>query len=449
MLALLAQTLATMAVVAVMLARIFGGVALFARGLELRPHVGLRVLVVALACVATYALFLGIASLVLDQMSASTGYLVQFLVFSLILVVCVGLVLLFCRTSVWVALFCVTAGYSMQNLCSGTSELLNVLGALAGLDTASYLSPAYWANSLLPIVVVFPLAWWLVVRKVDAEGLRRIEDHGMLAMMPVVSLVIIGFDLTIKSMTADGLATSYVVVLRLMHGAACVFVIWLEYELLYQRRLAQDKATTERLLAERAQQYERSRENIEAINLKCHDLKHQIRTLASGGATVDPAALGELEREVQIYDASYHTGSDVLDTILTEKGLVCGRQGISLTCMADGAALGFVAPADLYALFGNALDNAIAAAGALEPGRRTVAVVVRRAMGAVSVHVENPYASEVRFGADGLPQTTKPDAANHGFGSRSMRGIAQRYGGSYAASADGGTFRLDILIPEP
>ncbi len=69
---------------------------------------------------------------------------------------------------------------------------------------------------------------------------------------------------------------------------------------------------------------------------------------------VDPAALADVAREVDVYDAAVHTGNEALDTILTEKSLVCQREGITLTCVADGSALDFMAPADIYALFGNA-----------------------------------------------------------------------------------------------
>ena len=219
----------------------------------------------------------------------------------------------------------------------------------------------------------------------------------------------------------------------------------MEYELLVNRKLASERDTTERLLAERERQYEQSRESIEAINIKCHDLRHQIRSLASGSSAIDPAALADVAREVDVYDAAVRTGNEALDTILTEKSLVCQREGITLTCVADGAALGFMAPADIYALFGNALDNAIEAVRGAK--RRSISLVVRRAMGVVSVSVENYYAPDAQPSfEDGLPQTTKADKANHGFGMRSMRAIAERYGGTLVARAEDGVFHLDIML---
>ena len=104
-----------------------------------------------------------------------------------------------------------------------------------------------------------------------------------------------------------------------------------------------------------------------------------------------------------------------------------------------------MAPADIYALFGNALDNAIEAVRGAK--RRSISLVVRRAMGVVSVSVENYYAPDAQPSfEDGLPQTTKADKANHGFGMRSMRAIAERYGGTLVARAEDGVFHLDIML---
>ena len=50
---------------------------------------------------------------------------------------------------------------------------------------------------------------------------------------------------------------------------------------------------------------------------------------------------------------------------------------------------------------------------------------------------------------DGLPKTTKSDELNHGFGMRSMRSIATRYGGSLHTGIEGGIFYLNVLLAMP
>ena len=67
----------------------------------------------------------------------------------------------------------------------------------------------------------------------------------------------------------------------------------------------------------------------------------------------------------------------------------------------------------------------------------------------VGVSVENYCPESPRFSTDGLPLTTKADGMNHGFGVRSMRQIAERYGGALHAGIQDGVFYLNVLLARP
>ena len=66
----------------------------------------------------------------------------------------------------------------------------------------------------------------------------------------------------------------------------------------------------------------------------------------------------------------------------------------------------------------------------------------------VSIHVENYFSGEVTF-ENGMPRSSKGDLLNHGIGTKSMRHIAERYGGTLTARAKNGVYYLNILIPVP
>lgn len=48
-----------------------------------------------------------------------------------------------------------------------------------------------------------------------------------------------------------------------------------------------------------------------------------------------------------------------------------------------------------------------------------------------------------------MPQTSKADVQNHGFGFKSMQLVVERHGGAVTADSDGETFFLNVLIPIP
>ncbi len=427
-------------------------VAMLAWPLARRPRFSARVAII-IAIISVVALVLSI-SVEEPLPAASPGnahaavYVPQFFSFSGVLLACAGMVVLLYEASVWTALFCATAGYAVQNLASGLMELIWALigphfGALEGEVVRLGLSV------MLPVAVYMPF-YLLVVRRIRSDGLERISDWRMLLIMVVVICGVIGFDLTIKSLTAFGVDVGYIVILRLCHALTCMITFVLEYELLVSRHQRTEREATERVLAEREHQYQQSRENIEAINIKCHDIRHQIRALADGGGRMSAGVLDDIAREVDIYDSTVRTGNEALDTILTEKGLRCRHDQITLSCIADGAALDFMSPADIYSLFGNALDNAIEATDAIDdPTRRSISLLVRRVAGVASIHVENSFVGEVVLGTDGLPETTKADHANHGFGVRSMRLTVERYGGTLTTLTEGGHFHVNAIVPIP
>ena len=66
----------------------------------------------------------------------------------------------------------------------------------------------------------------------------------------------------------------------------------------------------------------------------------------------------------------------------------------------------------------------------------------------VHIRLENCCEEQLSF-RDGLPVTTKKDAAYHGFGMKSMRKITEKYDGTLTAALKDGWFELRILLPIP
>lgn len=231
-------------------------------------------------------------------------------------------------------------------------------------------------------------------------------------------------------------------------GLAMVFVYDLQIR---EKNLEMEQASLRSMLQMQYNSYRISKESMDLVNRKYHDLKHQITLLRSREAAGENVVsyLDRLEHEISQYESANKTGNDVLDTILTMKTERCRATGIHLTCVAQGELLGFIDPMDLSSLFGNALDNAIEAAEQVQDKeRRQIHCSVAERRGFVQIIVENGYQGHVRF-EDGVPHSTKGDDAYHGFGFKSMREIVDRYNGSITASADEdtGLFTLRMLIP--
>ena len=216
----------------------------------------------------------------------------------------------------------------------------------------------------------------------------------------------------------------------------------LEMKARYERDVIQNVLETQYA------QYRQSKESIDLVNQKYHDLKHQIALLR---AESDPEErnrwLNDIEREIAVYEAQNNTGNVALDTVLTSQSLRCRKEGINLTCVADGTLLGFMKPMDICTIFGNALDNAVEAVLEVkEPEKRLIHLSVSAQRSFLLIRVENYFEGPIRM-EGGLPKSSKGDDRFHGFGVKSIRYSAQRYGGTVSISTENHWFDLKILIP--
>lgn len=229
----------------------------------------------------------------------------------------------------------------------------------------------------------------------------------------------------------------------------CATVLYLQHGLFQKSAIRQELAMMNTLWMQHKAQYDLSKETIALINRKCHDMKHQIRALeaaCAGGAREQ--YLQEIEQSVRIYDVLAKTGNEVLDTVLTEKSLFCEASGIQANCVADGRLLDFMDPVDLYTIFGNALDNAIESVSAIEDRtRRIIDVQVFSEKQMLVIQIINPIGQELTFDAEDLPVSTKEPNGYHGFGLRSIRHTAEKYGGFMTVKAEDGVFYLRLLLP--
>lgn len=195
-------------------------------------------------------------------------------------------------------------------------------------------------------------------------------------------------------------------------------------------------------------QYKQSRESIELINYKYHDLKHQIAVLRS---EEDPlkreAFLDRMENEIRQYESQNKTGNKVLDTVLTTKSLYCSKHGITFTCVADGTLLEFMDVMDICSIFGNALDNAIESVLKIsDKEKRLIHVSVSRQKNFLIIIFENYYEEELKY-QEGNPVTTKKEKEYHGYGLKSIRYTVNKYDGAVNIDARENWFHLKILIP--
>lgn len=297
------------------------------------------------------------------------------------------------------------------------------------------------------LLIAFTLARWMSEDSKEKLGPRQLIS----ALVIFSAFEVVGYTPGIDSFEVGEGKWLIIYLTQLL----LIVILYLQSELFKKSAIRQELAVMNMLWKKEQEQYELSRENIALINQKCHDLKHQIRAIRYMSREEIDAYIDEVEDSIKIYESMVKSGNEVLDTILTEKSLYCKERGITVSCVADGSQMGFINTIDLYAILGNALDNAIEAVEKFNSQeKRQIDVMIYREQRFLVINIVNPikerlvYDENLMYDAE-LPQTTKSDRYHHGFGLMSIRYMVKKYDGFLNLSEEDGCFSLKILMPIP
>ena len=106
------------------------------------------------------------------------------------------------------------------------------------------------------------------------------------------------------------------------------------------------------ILKSQYEQYRNYQDSLNLIQMKYHDLKHQITALRTESDEEKRKKwIDAMEEEVSAFENMNKTGNQVLDTILAAKIFHCRKNYIQITCVADGKLLDFIHVTDLCSIF--------------------------------------------------------------------------------------------------
>lgn len=224
----------------------------------------------------------------------------------------------------------------------------------------------------------------------------------------------------------------------------------------YQSRVCELMAeseivTMDSMLKSQYNQYRNYQESIDLINMKYHDLKHQIAGLRAE-TDIDKRTewLDAMEDDIRGFESVTNTGNKVLDTIIAGKIMHGQKYDIKFTCVIDGKLLEFMHVTDICTIFGNAIDNAIENVVMIKDiEKRIIHVTVSAKNKFVLIQFQNYCKVKPNEDKRGIRlfESSKADKRNHGFGLKSIQYTVDKYDGTMKAGMNKDWFELTILIP--
>lgn len=287
---------------------------------------------------------------------------------------------------------------------------------------------------------VYGLMFWLERSRPLPEKHLDISNKAALAAFVMAGTVFVVSNLLFLG---ESPATMNVFCIRTLVDFCGVLILTLQHEQLRESALHQELSAMDNVLHRQYEQYKRSKEGINLINRRYHELKVQLaRIREEQDQTKQNAAIAAMEQNIRQYEAENKTGNPVLDTLLTAKTMECQQENITITSVADGRMLGFLTIRELCTIVGVALDNAIAAVRAEpDPEKRLIKVAVYSQGGFAMLRFEHYTEAAPALDADGLPK--------QGSDLKSVRTTVGQHGGSMTMHWENNWCTLRILFPLP
>lgn len=352
-----------------------------------------------------------------------------------------------CETTWLDAAFCCFRAFVLAEFTASLHWQLYVWCALTFQRT----SPLFSTLSMLAIYTLVLVVYFILERnqipRDEGMSVNPMELTGA-AMIGLGAFAISNISFVMPN-TPFSSATSSILYVRTLVDFGGLVMLFAMQDKREELRMRSENQAMNIILQHQYDQYRLSIDNIELLRREFHDLKHYLIAIR---AEQDPLKkeqyLLEMEEAILTQEALTNTGNGVLNVLLTTKSTYCIQNNINFTCMADGKLVSFMHVKDICSIFGNMLDNAIECVSQFsDPEKRLMTLSIYQQNQLLMIQCENYTESALTLSADGLPQTTKDNRLNHGYGLKSIRHAASKYGGTMTLSAQDNWFTLQILLP--
>ena len=353
-----------------------------------------------------------------------------------------GVVLACFRLTLPQAVFVGAAGYSVQHIADSLVKIGIVVFRNVGISSV-------WLAFFLLTVPYFACAalfYFLLVKPAALDEKLQFSDRRVLGVSGVSLCICL-----VLSVVTDHaqLSDTAFLICKVYAILGCLLCLLTQVGLFRDGKIERTNRLLNQMIQIERKEHRLSRETIDFINIRCHDLRHQLGLLNSLSEEKRKKSVEEMSHAIMIYDSITHTGCEALDTVLMGKKLLCEKYAIRFSFVGDGKKLAMMEEVDVYALFGNILDNAIESLRE-EPDeeKRIITLRVYSHKKMLYIEADNYYSTPLVYREGELQTSKRQEPGMHGYGLKSIAYIVSAYRGDLLISTENQHFLIQIMLPE-
>lgn len=340
--------------------------------------------------------------------------------------------------------------------------VLLYMGLVVVVEPAGYVIYRFFAGNLLAndeAVYYFTVFAMELIRAALVEIFCRIkmgkslrisimpkEVVYMLVLIPLASLVgcFLLIEVAQELLSAQTAILCMCIVFTIIITNYMVFLMIEKYTDIAEKRHEEEMVINE--VAYRNEYYEDMERYQEQIQDIRHDMKNRLATLydaaGEGDSSMVTAALEEMLDDISLTEDIIYSANPVLNSILKIKAAKARENGIKTEIQAFIPKRISIETGDMGVLYGNLMDNAIEACCGMEQKERFLVFETKYQEGNLIILVKNSKTGEENRGL----ATTKTDKRKHGRGIRTVRKVAEKYGGTLLLEDQGRVFEAKLLL---
>lgn len=191
--------------------------------------------------------------------------------------------------------------------------------------------------------------------------------------------------------------------------------------------------------------YENVERNQQEVYRLYHDMKNHLLSLQAQTTEDAQEYVRYCMQQMEGMESHADTGETYLDVLLQDKWRCAKEQNVAMHFFIEKDCFDGIGHFDLTAILGNALDNAIEAAGKVTDRAAEIVVKAGRRGNCIVLKVINDYEVEPEM-HQGVLRTAKKNQKYHGYGMKNMRIALERYQGEYGVEYEDKKFTLWVNL---
>lgn len=274
------------------------------------------------------------------------------------------------------------------------------------------------------------------------------EIKYFLLFIPLVSLVgcFLLFEIAGTLLSEQLIVLSMCIIFIIFMMNYITFVMIYKYTVFAENRYEEELLLKEVAYKEEYyQDVEKYQEQIQDIK---HDMKNQLAVLYDaverGERELVRDSLEDMLGDIRLAEDIIYSANPILNSLLKVKVSKAREKEIEMTIKTFIPKRISIDAGDLGVLCGNLIDNAIEACAKVQDRKRFVDVETKYQEGKLLIVICNSKNTDMNLDYT----TTKEDKRMHGRGIRSVRKVAEQYGGNLLLEDEGDTFKASLLLTD-